>query len=191
MECLRPRVKDLDIGRGKVLVHEGKGDKDRVTMLPSAIVSRLTAHLKRVRKLHAGNLAAGLGRDAFPDALARKYPQADREWGRQWIFPASSISADPRTGEQRQHHLHESVPQRAIRETRCRVGIAKPVGPYTLRHCFPTHLLKAGYDIRTVQGLLGHSDVRTTMIYTHVLNRGDRGVQSPADRLPGGSGREY
>jgi hypothetical protein len=109
MECLRPRVKDQDIGRGKVLVHEGKADKDRVTMLPSAIVSRLTAHLKRVRKLHAVNLAAGLGRDAFPDALARKYPQADREWGRQWIFPALSISADPRTGEQRQHHLHESV----------------------------------------------------------------------------------
>jgi integron integrase len=188
MECLRLRVKDANFGRGEMLVREGKGDKDRVTMLPSAAVPRLRSHLEQVRKRHAADLAAGGGRVALPDALARKYPHADREWGWQWVFPSSMISADPRTGERRRHHQHESVPQRAIREASRRVGIARPVGPHTLRHCFATHLLEAGYDIRTVQELLGHSDVKTTMIYTHVLNRGGRGIQSPADRLPGGSG---
>jgi integron integrase len=176
-------VKDVNFGPGEMLVREGKGGKDRVTMLPSVAVPRLSAHLEQVRKHHAADLTAGFGRVMLPDALARKYPHADREWGWQWVFPSSTISTDPRTGERRRHHQRESVPQRAIREASRRVGIARPVGPHTLRHCFATHLLEAGYDIRTVQELLGHRDVKTTMIYTHVLNRGGRGVQSPADRL--------
>ena len=196
MEGLRLRVKDIDFSRREVLVREGKGNKDRVTMLPAAVVPKLTAHLERVRRLHASDVAAGFGRVLLPDALARKYPNADREWGWQWVFPATTISADPRGGDRRRHHLHETVPQRAIREARRRAGIAKPVGPHTLRHCFATHLLEAGYDIRTVQELLGHSDVDAPyvpsseayrgMICTHVVNRGGRGVQSPADGLLGG-----
>ena len=142
-------------------------------------------HLERVRAQHVGDLAAGFGRVLLPDALAGKYPNADREWGWQWIFPASKICTDPRWGTiPRRHHLHESALQKAIRAAARQARIAKPVGPHTLRHCFATHLLEAGYDIRTVQELLGHRDVKTTMIYTHVLNRGGRGVESPVDRLP-------
>jgi len=181
MECLRLRVKDIEFSRHELLVREGKGNKDRVTMLAAAVVPKLKAHLEGVRRLHAADVAAGFGRVLLPDALARKYPNADREWGWQWVFPATTISADPRSGARRRHHQHETVPQRAIREARRRAGITRPVGPHTLRHCFATHLLEAGYDIRTLQELLGHRDVKTTMIYTHVLNRGGRGVQSPAD----------
>jgi integron integrase len=184
MECHRLRVKDLDWTRGEVLVREAKGNKDRVTMLPQRLSAVLTAHLRTVAAVHRRDLAAGFGRVWLPDALARKYPSADREWGWQWVFPAARLSEDPRGGVRRRHHVHPSVLQRAIQSAARIARFAKPVGPHTLRHCFATHLLEAGYDIRTVQELLGHRDVSTTMIYTHVLNRGGRAVASPADRLP-------
>jgi integron integrase len=187
MECLQLRVKDVTFTRNEILVREGKGNKDRVTMLPAAVKEPLLAHLDGVRRLHGRDLTAGYGRVRLPHALARKYPNANREWGWQWVFPASRICTDPRFGSPQRYHVHESVPQRAIREAARQVGIAKPVGPHTLRHSFATHLLEAGYDIRTVQELLGHHDVKTTMIYTHVLNRGGHGVQSPADRLLAGA----
>jgi len=183
MECLRLRVKDLDFSANRLIVREGKGNKDRVTMLPAAVKGPLAEHLGRVRALHQRDLERGFGRVLLPDALQRKYPNADREWGWQWVFPASKIGVDPRSGEQRRHHLHESVLQRAVREAARQVGFTKPVGCHTLRHSFATHLLEDGYDIRTIQELLGHRDVSTTMIYTHVLNRGGRGVYSPVDRL--------
>ena len=183
LECLRLRVQDLDFEMNQIVVREGKGNKDRVTMLPVTVRGPLATHVERVRTLYQQDLERGLVNVYVPDALPRKYPQAEREWGRPWVFPASGLSIDPRSGEQRRHHLDESVLQRAVKEAARTVGLAKPVSCHSLRHSFATHLLEDGYDIRTIQELLGHRDVSTTMIYTHVLNRGGRGVQSPVDRL--------
>jgi len=183
LECLRLRVKDLDFSYGQVLVRDGKGDKDRVTMLPQKLAGPLRAHLERVRRLHLRDLEAGFGEVHLPFALARKYPRAGKEWAWQYVFPSAHRSADPQDGVIRRHHLDESVPQRAVKAALRACGIAKHASCHTLRHSFATHLLESGYDIRTVQELLGHSDVSTTMIYTHVLNKGARGVRSPLDRL--------
>ncbi|MDE2293676.1 MAG: integron integrase [Elusimicrobia bacterium] len=183
MECCELRVKDVDFDQNQLVVRGGKGDKDRCTMLPASVVEPLRAHLAWVKRQHEDDLRRGLGRVALPGALHRKYPNAPLEWGWQWVFPATSHYVDRETGERRRHHLHESVLQKAFKEARTKGGLAKPAGCHTLRHSFATHLMEDGYDIRTVQELLGHKDVSTTMIYTHVLNKGGRGVRSPADRL--------
>ena len=183
LECARLRVKDIDPGRNQIVVRARKGNKDRLTMLPAAIKTDLLRHLEAVRTQHQLDLQAGAGWVEMPGALARKYPNAGREWPWQWVFPATRIYVDRETGQRRRHHLHESVLQRAVRAAALSAGIAKRVSCHTFRHSFATHLLDDGHDIRTVQELLGHHDVSTTMIYTHVLNRGPGAVRSPADRV--------
>ena len=184
LECVRLRVKDVDFDRGEVTVRDGKGRKDRITMLPIKVVDPLRAHLGRVRVQYEADRAGGLASVLLPDALASKYPAAPSSWAWHWAFPAARIYVDPNTGQRRRHHLHESVVQRAFSAALRASGIPKQASCHTLRHSFATHLLESGHDLRTIQELLGHSDVATTMIYTHVLNRGGLGVRSPLDADP-------
>lgn len=181
MECLNLRVKDLEFSRGEVTVREGKGGRDRVTVLPSALVGPLGDHLREVKRTHSDDVAAGWGRVLLPDALEHKYPSAAAEWGWQWVVPQERRWKDRKTGRESRHHVRETLVQRAVRQAVREAGIAKHGGCHTFRHSFATHLLESGYNIRTIQELLGRNDVRTTMVYTHALNRGGLGVRSPLD----------
>lgn len=183
MECLRLRVQDIDFARNEITVRDGKGAKDRITMLPESLKKPLQEHLRKVRAVHDKDLAEGWGRVPLPDALDRKYPNASREWRWQWVFPQEHWWTNAKTGEQGRHHVDESLVQKAFKQAVEQAGLTKRATCHTLRHSFATHSIEAGYDIRTVQELLGHKDVRATMIYTHVLNRGGRGVKSPVDAL--------
>jgi integron integrase len=183
MECLRLRVKDLDFQYRQITVRDGKGEKDRITMLPGALIEPLRLHLPKVKALHDSDLQDGFGEVYLPYALEKKYPNANREWGWQYVFPSAKRSIDPLSGKVRRHHLDESILQKAVKQAIRAAGITKGGSCHTMRHSFATHLLESGYDIRTIQELLGHKDVTTTMIYTHVLNQGGRGVVSPLDGL--------
>ncbi len=182
IECVRLRVKDVDFDQRYIAVRSGKGDKDRVTLLPGTVIEQLQTHMEGVRIIHDQDLAEGFGTVQMPDALARKYPNANRAWMWQFIFPASRRYQDPESGEVRRHHIHESALQKAVAKAARHTDINKHVTPHVFRHSFATHLLEAGYDIRTVQELLGHKDVKTTMIYTHVLQKGPLSVRSPLDQ---------
>jgi len=183
MEGLRLRVKDIDFDRREIIIREGKGNKDRVTVLPENLIDPLRQRMRKTQELHQADLDAGYGEVHLPQALQAKYANAGRSWGWQYVFPSQVRSVDPRSGVIRRHHLAEQSVQRAVSVAAKRAGISKPCSPHTLRHSFATHLLQAGYDIRTVQELLGHANVATTQIYTHVLNKGGRGVLSPFDQL--------
>ena len=183
MECLRLRVQDIDFARNEILVRDGKGAKDRITMLPQSLKTPLQEHLKKVKAVHEQDLSDGWGRVQMPYALDHKYPNAPADWRWQWVFPQENRWINPRNKEQGRHHIDESLVQKAVKDAVAKAGLTKRATCHTFRHSFATHLLEGGYDIRTVQELLGHSDVKTTMIYSHVLNRGPTGVRSPVDGL--------